>query len=104
MKTTARPRKAPAERIVKDIDSFVSLAMQDTNKFSGAMFSAKANAPTRERYVELVRGIAETDFPHWRARLNYYVRAIRYLVAKATGTRRPKRRRVAGRRNRKVSS
>jgi hypothetical protein len=107
MKAATRPRKASPERIVQDINSFVSLAMKDTYKLSGAMFSAGQTAPNQGRYLELIRGIAETDFPHWRERLNYYFRAIRGLSADATRRRRPsakRGRRAAGRRTRKVSS
>jgi len=56
------------------------------------MFNAAANAPTSARYIELVRDIAEVDYPHWRERLNWAFRAIRDVL-RAEGAPRPRRRR-----------
>jgi hypothetical protein len=83
------------EHQVKAIDSYLSFATKATHNLSGAIFSARENAPTRDRYVELVRGIAEKDYPVLRDTLAGHTRARR--LSKRHG-------RSARRRKRKVSS
>lgn len=105
MKASARAHKLTEEQ-VKNIESFLNIAKKAAYKLHSAMFGASDYAPTRERYVEMVRGLAETDYPHWRERMNWSFRAIRDVLATPTVKRRAAQRRArpARRQTRKVAS
>lgn len=98
-----RPTKAvkPTDQI-KDIGAFLEIARKAAHKLSCSTFNVNEYAPTPERYIEMVRALAETDYPYWRERMNWSFRAIRGVLADRTEARRLSRRRAPHRR--KVSA
>ncbi|SRR6266542_7171280 len=95
----SKVRIAPNQ--IKKLQELLALAQKDALTLRGAMYNASDNALTLERYVELVRGIAEVDYPIVRERMNWAFRGIRDLIA-APAPRSRRRPRPAGRRNRKA--